>query len=173
MALSDEQIKYVLELKEKTLQRIERYQGEIESLEKQLEIFDSMVKQSSFSKASSLSKSEPVEDAESVPITRVGQGGVIANARVTPEQVSVTLHKSLEIGEDMPPFKSFFLDRIIGDMRRKDGAVTDNAPIECVVNKSGPNIREIIVRNYRHKERVKEIISSMGWSLNKMLDNAG
>ncbi len=177
MNLTDEQIKYMLELKESILQEIEKHQEETRRLEKNLDIFDSILKQSSFTKASSLPKSEPAVDTEedAVPITRDGQGGVIASARVTPEQISITLHESLEIGEDIPPFKSFFLDRIIADMRKKDAADaagTQNiAAIECIINKNGQNIRDIIIKNYRRKERVGEIIDSARWSLNKMLDN--
>ena len=99
---------------------------------------------------------------------------VIANAHVTPGRVSITLDESLEVDESTPPFKSFFLDRIIGEMKRKDGeAALGDSAISCVVNKDGTLIREIIVDNYRQRERADEIISTAGWSLNKMLDNAG
>ncbi len=178
MDFSDEQIKDMLELKEKTLQKIEKYQKEIHSLEKQLVILDSIVKQSSFTKASSLPKSEPVQAEQPkedlIPITRGGRGDVIANAYVTPEQVSIILDESLDIDENTPPFKSFFLDRIIGEMKRKDstdGTIPSDEAIDFVVNKNGSSIREIIVRNYRQKERVNEIINTAGWSLSRMLEN--
>jgi len=179
MNFSDEQIRDMLELKEKTLQKIERYQKEIQSLEKQLAILDSVVKQSSFTKASSLPESEPAgagrPEGDSIPITRGGQGEVIANAYVTPEQVSIVLEESLDVDEDTPPFKSFFVDRIIGEMKRKDvadGSVPGDAAIDFAINKSGSKLREIVVRNYRQKERVSEIISTAGWSLSRMLENA-
>lgn len=189
MNFSDEQVRDMLEIKERTLQKIERYQKEIKALEKQLGILDAIVKQSSFVKASSLSKSEggqetrvqttgePVQDA--IPITRGGRGEevVIANAYVTPEQVSIVLEESLDIDAGTPPFKTFFLDRIIGEMRKKDdaevsnGTIASGSAIDYIVNKNGANIREIIVRNYRQKERIDEIINTAGWSLNKMLEN--
>jgi len=178
MNFSDEQIRDMLELKESTLQKIERHQKEIQSLEKQLVILDSIVKQSSFTKASSLPKSEPVKagrpEGDLIPITRGGQGEVIANAYVTPERVSIILEESLDIDEETPPFKSFFVDRVIGEMKRKDsadGAVPGDAAIDFVINKSGSKLREIVVRNYRQKERVSEIISTAGWSLSRMLEN--
>ncbi len=178
MDFTDEQIRDMLELKEKALQKIEKYQKEIQSLEKQLVILDSIVKQSSFTKASSLPKSEPAQaeqpGGDVIPITRGSRGDVIANAHVTPEQVSIILDESLDIDENTPPFKSFFLDRIIGEMKRKDGAdgtIPSDAAIDFTVNKSGSSIREIIIRNYRQKERVSEIISTAGWSLGKMLEN--
>ena len=44
---------------------------------------------------------------------------IIANAYVTPEQVSIVLDNEIIINADTPPFKSFFLDRIIGEMKKR------------------------------------------------------
>ncbi len=83
----------------------------------------------------------------------------------------------MEIDVDTPPFKSFFIDRIIGEMKRKDSADADNGKIQkesvidYIINKNGSDIREIIIKNYRQKERVNEIINTAGWSLSRMLEN--
>ena len=210
MSFSDEQVRDMLEIKERTIQKIEKYEREIQLLEKQLAILDSIVKQSSFAKASSLPKAEEAgaegglreqqqqrrqqqrpaaeeeevgaegnnDDADaddSIPITHGNGGRIIAGASVTPEQITITLDESLDIDEGTSPFRSFFLGRIIGEMKRKDAedpAVPDGSAVDCIVNRDGSSIREIIVKNYRQKERVKEIISTAGWSLSRMLDNA-
>ena len=205
MSFSDEQVRDMLEIKERTIQKIEKYEREIQLLEKQLAILDSIVKQSSFAKASSLPKAEEAEPAgglreqqqqrpaaaeeeagaegndddddadDSIPITHGNGGRVIAGASVTPEQITITLDESLDIDEGTPPFRSFFLGRIIGEMKRKDAedpAVPDGSAVDCIVNRDGSSIRKIVVKNYRQKERVKEIISTAGWSLSRMLDNA-
>ena len=121
---------------------------------------------------------EPSKKDESVvPITKSGDGTLIANAYVTPDQVSIVLEQGVGLNEETPPFKSFFLDRIIGEMKRKDHVDADNgiiqkeSVIDCVINKNGVTLREIIVKNYRQKERVNEIINTAAWSLSKMLDN--
>ena len=83
----------------------------------------------------------------------------------------------MEINADTPPFKSFFIDRIIGEMKRKDSAEAENGKIQkesvidYIINKNGSDIREIIIKNYRQKERVNEIINTAGWSLTRMLEN--
>jgi hypothetical protein len=82
----------------------------------------------------------------------------------------------MEINVDTPPFKSFFIDRIIGEMKRKDSVEAENGKIQkesvidYIINKNGSDIREIIIRNYRQKERVNEIINTAGWSLTRMLE---
>ena len=54
----------------------------------------------------------------------------------------------------------------------KDGKIDENSVIDCVINKNGPSIREIIIKNYRQKERLDEIINTATWSLTRMLENS-
>ena len=182
MKFSEEQIKDIVALKENLIEQIEKHQESIEMLEKNLTILDLVLKESSFTKASQLGKNkvkipEKKSSDSSIPITRGSDGKVIANAFVTPEQVSIVLDNEIEINADTPPFKSFFLDRIIGEMKRKDslevknGKIQKESIIDYIINKNGSDIREIIIKNYRQKERVNELINTVGWSLTRMLEN--
>ena len=157
------------------------------SLYNKIEITDSFsaLKDSSFVKASKLdTKIEPKEEEKiskpvqnSIPIKRGNDGKIIANAYVTPEQVSIILDEQILINADTPPFKSFFLDRIIGEMKKKDfveaenGKIQKESIIDYIINKNGSDIREIIIKNYREKQRVTELINTAGWSLTRMLEN--
>ena len=179
MELSEEKIRDVLELKERITQTIEKHKEEIESLEKNLNILSSILKQSSFTKASSLETPHVSLKADSViPLTKGVDGQVIANAYVTPEQVSIILEDNVGIEVDTPPFKSFFIDRIIGEMKKKDsveaesGRIQKESIIDCIVNKNGSTLREIVIKNYRQKERINEIINTATWSLSKMIENS-
>ena len=156
---------------------------------KNITTLDLFLKDSSFTKASQLGtvkerpdnqvKPEIVkkEPQNSIPIKRVNDGKIIANAYVTADQVSIVLDNEIEVNADTPPFKSFFLDRIIGEMKRKDSAEAENGKIQkesiidYIINKNGSDIREIIIKNYRQKERVTELINTAGWSLTRMLEN--
>ena len=44
--------------------------------------------------------------------------------------------------------------------------------IDCMINDNGDRIREIIIKNYRQKERVDEIINTATWSLTRMIENS-
>jgi len=181
-------MKDVVTLKENLIKQIDRHQKSIENLEKNLVILDLVLKESSFTKASQLRTTKKdeiqnkVNDGEkriknSIPIKRGNDGKIIAKAYVTAEQVSIVLDDEIEINVDTPPFKSFFLDRIIGEMKKKDYAEVDNGKIQkesiidYIINKNGTDIREIIIKNYRQKERVNELINTAGWSLTRMLEN--
>jgi len=178
----------IVALKDNLIEQIDKHQKAIEMLEKNIMILDLVLKGSSFTKASQLEEirkveiqnkaetiKKPVEN--SIPIKRGSDGKVIANAYVTAEQVSIVLDDEIEIDADTPPFKSFFLDRIIGEMKKKDSVEAENGKIQkesiihYMINKNGSDIREIIIKNYREKERVNELINTAGWSLTRMLEN--
>jgi hypothetical protein len=186
MKFSEEQMQDIVALKENLIGEIDKHQEAIEMLEKNLIILDLVLKESSFTKASQLktskkiqnkleTKKEPIEN--SIPIKKGNDGEVIANAYVTSKQISIILDDEIEINADTPPFKSFFLDRIIGEMKKKDvveaenGKIQKESMIDYIINKNGSDIREIIIKNYRQKERVNELINTAGWSLTRMLEN--
>lgn len=189
MKIAEEQIQDIISLKESLMNQIEKHQEEIETLERNIKILDFVLKETSFAKASTLTRKTPTEEKEmttltkkeheenSIPIKRGNNGEIIANAYVTPDQVSIVLDEDMVINADTPPFKSFFIDRIIGEMKRKDSTDVDNGKIQketiidYIINKNGSDLREIIIKNYRQKERVNEIINTAGWSLTRMLEN--
>ena len=182
MKHSEEQIKEIATWREDLVKQIDKHTQSIEILEKRLLVLDSILKESSFTKASSLNTKKSFGDKikiekKSIPITNGNDGKIIANAFVTPEQVEIILKEDVKITTDVPPFKSFFIDRIIGEMKRKDALDVDNGKIQkdsiinYLINKNGSDIREIIIKNYKEKERVNEIINTAGWSFTRMLEN--
>jgi hypothetical protein len=186
MKFSEKQVKDIVALKESLIEQIDRHQESIETLEKNITVLNSFIIDSSFTKASQLKTKVEIQkepeitkklEMNSIPIKRGNDGKIIANAFITPEQVSIVLDNEVEISADTPPFKSFFLDRIIGEMKKKDyveaenGKIQKESIIDYIINKSGSDLREIIIKNYRQKERVNELINTAGWSLTRMLEN--
>ena len=115
---------------------------------------------------------------ESIQIKKNKDGEVIANAFVTPEKISIIMSEGIGLTDEIPPLRSFFIERIIGEMKKidsadvKNGKIDQSSVIDCVINKNGPAIREIIIKNYRQKERLDEIINTATWSLTRMLENS-
>ena len=75
MKPQEEQIKEIASWREDLVKQIDKHAQAIEILEKRLSVLDSMLKESSFTKASSLesTKKSPVEkktEEKSIPITR-------------------------------------------------------------------------------------------------------
>ena len=189
MQNTDEQIRKMLELKETIIEKMSKYQDEIDFLQKNLDVLDVVLKGSSFTKASTLAKNITKEEPDILDthedslevkkqIIDSKDGGVIANAFVTPDQVSIILEDGIGLTPEIPPLKTFFIERIIGEMKKsddvavKDGKINKESVIDCVINKNGSAIREIIIKNYRQKERVDEIINTATWSLARMVENS-
>ena len=192
MQYTDEQIQKMLELKESIIDKMAKHQDELDFLQKNLDVLDVVLKGSSFTKASSLPRStEPVtkepeeekielkeEKSESIQIKKNKDGEIIANAFVTPEKISIVLNEGIGLTDEIPPLRSFFIERIIGEMKKidstdvKNGKIDENSVIDCIINKNGPAIREIINKNYKQKERLDEIINTATWSLTRMLENS-
>jgi hypothetical protein len=182
MKFSDEEIRNILELKEEMTEKIVKCQEQIEKLEKSLSAVDTILKQSSFTKASEIisnsSDTKKEENRVSIPITKSSDGTIIANVFVSDDKVSIILEENVILSSETPPLKTFFIERIIGEMKKKDGQEVQSGKIgrddviDCVINNSGSAIREIIIKNYRQKERVDEIINSAKWSLTRMIENS-
>ena len=184
MDYSEENIRNILELREWISEEIEKREGEIEKFQQNLRILDSLVKQSSFSKASSLASSnkqniQSVQQTSStiIPI-KTQDSKILANAHVTPDELVIIPQENVMLDVETHPFKSFFLGRIIGGMESQDrldtqnGKIPQNSAISCLVNKDGNRIREILIKNYRQKERVTEIINTVTWSFSRMIENS-
>lgn len=183
---SEDEIREILDLREWVSEEIEKRRKEIEKLTQNLRILDSMVKQSSFSRASHLVSSaapkkipEPaVQETASVIPMRAPDNQVIANAHVTPDELVIIPAEEVSLDVDVQPFKSFFLGRIIGGMESQDnteiksGRLSQNTAISCMVNREGNRIREILIKNYRQKDRVNEIINTATWSFSRMIENS-
>ena len=184
MDYSEDQIRDILELKEWLTDEVEKRRSEIEKLKNNLAILDSVLKQSSFSKASSLKPSQEKthlvvdRDSSVIPIKRTGNNAVIANAHVTAKEVVIIPSDDVKLDMETQPFKSFFLGRIIAGMESKDnldvqnGKIDPDSVINCIINKDGNMIREILIKNYRERERVNEIINTVAWSFSRMIENS-
>ncbi|SRR5579885_423100 len=182
---SEEEIRDILELREWIAEEIEKRQKEIEKLTQNIRILDSLVKQSSFSKASHLvssstkKSSQPtVQETASVIPMKTPDNQIIANAHVTQDELVIIPSEEVSLDIEVQPFKSFFLGRIIGNMESQDstdvksGKIPQNTAISCMVNKEGNRIREILIKNYRQKERLNEIINTATWSFARMVENS-
>ena len=108
-------------------------------------MLDTILKQSSFTKASDLTRNAPktIKQERKIAITKSSDGTTIANAFVTNDEVSIILEDNVTLDPDTPPLKTFFVDRIIGEMKKKDieqvesGVIKKDDIINCVINDNG------------------------------------
>jgi hypothetical protein len=185
MDYSEENMRDILELRDWISEEIEKREKEIDRFQQNIRILDSLVKQSSFSKASSLvspssskQSTQPTQQTSSIIAIKTPDNKILANAHVTSDELVIIPSDDIMLDVETHPFKSFFLGRIIGGMESQDkidaqnGKISHNTTISCLVNKEGNRIREILIKNYRQKERVNEIINTVTWSFSRMIENS-
>ncbi len=178
---SEEDLQNILELREWISEEIEKREKEIEKFQQNLRILDSLVKQSSFSKASSLVSNNTTASnpqASSIIPIKTSDNKILANLHLSNDELVIIPQEDIILDAETHPFKSFFIGRIIGGMESQDrldvqnGKITQNAVISCLVNKDGNKIKEILIKNYGQKERVTEIINTVTWSFSRMIENS-
>jgi hypothetical protein len=112
------------------------------------------------------------------PLKRAKDDFLLANAEVSPDAVVIVPAPGVNVNANTPPFKSFFLNRILEGMKNKDaekvnqGALESNAlnyKVEEEDDGSGI-IKRIVINNYRDKERLQEIFNTSTWVFTRMLE---
>ncbi len=82
----------------------------------------------------------------------------------------------LHLNVRTPPFQTFFIDRVLGEMRRKDEMAVDAGskdPMSIIEHNlvlDGETLREIRVNNLDDDSRLREIRSSIRWTFERMLE---
>ena len=112
------------------------------------------------------------------PITAAEEDTTIGSIRTYPDRIVVKMEEGVAIPTDTSPFRTFFLDRVLGEMEKKDAAEVDagllpaGSALSFEIDDPGGRIRGMTITNYRTDERAREIDSTVRWVLNRMLENA-
>ena len=120
------------------------------------------------------------------PLKRAKDDFLLANAEISPDAVVIVPVPSINLNANTPPFKSFFLNRILEGMKSKDsekvsqGALGEsdalNYKVEEDDDSSGGSsgiIKRIVIDKYREKERLQEIFNTSAWVFTRMLEKSG
>jgi len=102
---------------------------------------------------------------------------LISNAEYTSTYVKIPLVNDINLNINTPPFKSFFLNRILEGMKSKDkekiqkGEIDESEIIDYNVdNDENGQIKSVTISNYRERERLIEIFNTATWVFTRMLE---
>jgi len=117
------------------------------------------------------------QEMEIRPIKRAKDDLLISSAVYNSTYVTIQLSNDIILNINTPPFKSFFINRILEGMKTKDrekfqkGEINESHIIEYKVDTDEHgDIRSITVSNYRERERLNEIFNTATWVLTRMLE---
>jgi ribosomal protein L11 len=208
---SDDDIKNAAEIREWLTKLIFEKQNEIERIKITLSLIDSVLKQGSFKTAANLNlNKKPFTDEKSTSIydeskketnnpsfkkgngessqlletrqiKRMKDNTLIAQVEVSKEKIEIIPSESFSFNMDTPPFKSFFINRILEGMKNKDidkvkqGQLSemDVISFNTIQKENNDNIlKKIEIKNYRDKDRINEIFNTVAWVFTRMLEKS-
>jgi hypothetical protein len=124
---------------------------------------------------------EQLQALETRPIKRMKDNSIIAQVDVLKEKIEIIPNESINFNLDTPPFKSFFINRILEGMKNKDKdkvkqgqlSETDIITFNTIQKENNENIlKKIEIKNYRDKDRVNEIFNTVAWVFTRMLEKS-
>jgi hypothetical protein len=126
------------------------------------------------------------------PLKRAKDDFLLANAEISPDTVVIVPISGINLNVNTPPFKSFFLNRILEGMKSKDaekvsqGALRESDALNYKVEEeedgdsgggggggSSGIIKRIVINKYREKDRLQEIFNTSAWVFTRMLEKSG
>ncbi|HDQ05215.1 MAG TPA: hypothetical protein ENN36_00640 [Candidatus Bathyarchaeota archaeon] len=181
-----EKIMKIAKLRAILEKRVETMETELDGLKTLLSLIDATLLKDGFKRAEI---SKPVEAApkqptpppsvtpqqkRGVPLKTV-TGDLLAQFYIEKDSVQITLAEDKDFDINTPPFKSFFVERVLAKMTEKDkedagkGKMDPEKILSYSIKQDGDTLREITIRNLR-RDRSRELKSSLRWTLEKMYE---
>ncbi|HEX6378526.1 MAG TPA: hypothetical protein VFZ60_05550 [Nitrososphaeraceae archaeon] len=122
-------------------------------------------------------RKDDIQDVEIRALKRAKDNLLISNAEYTPTYVRITLVDDINLNINTPPFKTFFLNRILDGMKMKDrekvqkGELIESEIIDYKVDsEENGKIKSVMISNYGERERLNEIFNTATWVFTRMLE---
>ncbi|MCX8191539.1 MAG: hypothetical protein N3F06_01870 [Nitrososphaerales archaeon] len=189
MSFTEDEVKRAAELKLWIEKRIADLEGEIAKLKETLSLVDSILRKGSFKSAidittphlfrqeRSAAQAGSIEEVkEERALIRPKDGFLLGHAFISNKSVEIVPAENVLLNVDTPPFKSFFINRILEGMKSKDsedvskGKLSSDEVINYEVKDESGIIKKIVIKNYRDKGRLNEIINTAIWAFTRMLE---
>ena len=199
MSQDSEKLKALVNFKKKLEKQLEELDAETKDLTATLDAVNSILLEKGFKrgdikkvKASAAKepptvhitvKAEPAAEPhslqpESVIPLKTMSDEPLAIIYVDKEALHVLPDERKKFSVSTPPFQTFLVDRVLAKMQDKDnelvrtGQITPEKMFAYNIINEGELIREIVLRNV-DEERLKELKSSIRWTLEKMYEKTG
>jgi len=180
-----DKIKKVAELRAILEKRVEEMETELEGMKALLGAIDTILIKNGFKRAEvpkqaiTAPKPEaatpaPAPQKKGIQLKTV-TGELLAEIFTDKDSMQIVLAEDKDFDVNIPPFNSFFVERVLAKMQEKDreeagkGRLDPDKMLSYDIKRDGNIIREITVNNLR-RERFRELKSSIRWTLEKMFE---
>jgi hypothetical protein len=199
MSQDTERTRRLIEFREKLGKRIEELTGELKDLQATLETVNSILLERGFRRAGTVSEPsesqafspekegalepegstlEPTISPENVIPLKTASGELLAVLYLTENSLRALPAADKNFAVNTPPFTQFLVERVLMKMQERDselvkaGRLSSDSALSYSIVREGDLIREICVKNV-DSERLRELKSSIRWTLEKMHEKTG
>jgi cell division septum initiation protein DivIVA len=199
MSEEAEEVKRLLSFKKRIEKRIEKLESELKELHSILESVNSVLLAKGFKRAELIKKptaettslieeavqpiSVPTLKPETAPTPefkeviplKTSSGELLANLYVRDNFLRVVLAEDKNFNVNTPPFNQFLVERVLAKMQQKDSELVKAGKLKPEqiftynILRDGDFVREIHIKNF-DAERLRELKSSIKWTLEKMYE---
>ncbi|MFQ6068173.1 MAG: hypothetical protein ACE5KD_01375 [Candidatus Bathyarchaeia archaeon] len=177
-----EKIRKLAEFKTRLEKKIEEATADLEDLKLLLELVNTTLLEKGFRKAE-ITKPKLLETATLPPVMKyetviplkTTAGDLLANLFVSQDSMRVSVAEGKTFNVKTPPFQQFLVERVLNKMQEKDseaaskGKITPDKIFSYELILDGDVIQEIVIKNLT-SSRLRELKSSIRWTLEKMLE---
>ena len=196
MSQDSEKMKALVAFKKKLEERVENLDSELKETQAMLDVVNSILLEKGF-KRGDIKKVTVMPEEAALPTQAAAAAGekpvqratepesVIPLKTVNEESLAIiyvekqTLHilpdESKHFSVNTPPFNNFLVERVLAKMQEKDnelvrmGQLTPDKMFAYNITREGDSLREIVIKNV-DEERLRELKSSIRWTLEKMYE---
>lgn len=196
MSQDSEKMKALVAFKKKLEERVEKLDSELKETQAMLDVVNSVLLEKGFKRGDIKKVTVLPEEAAPPAQAAVAAGEKSAQRAAEPESViplktvndeslaiiyveKQTLHvlpdESKHFSVNTPPFNNFLVERVLAKMQEKDnelvrmGQLTPDKMFAYTITREGDSLREIVIKNV-DEERLRELKSSIRWTLEKMYE---
>jgi cell division septum initiation protein DivIVA len=190
MSQGSEKIRALVTFKKKLEKRIEELDSELKEFQDTLDTVNSILLDKGFRRGDMKEVAPPAETAvakeekpalqhaaepESVIPLKTLNDEPLAIIYVDKQSLHVLPDESKNFSVNTPPFSHFLVERVLAKMQEKDnelvrmGQLTPDRMFAYNIVREGDLIREIVIKNV-DEERLRELKSSIRWTLEKMYE---
>ena len=199
MSQDSEKLKTLVNFKKKLEKKIEELDSEMKDLAATLDVVNSVLLEKGFKRGDIKEVKEPKEEEpptvhvtvkdekpaelrapepESVIPLKTMSDEPLAIIYVKTDALHVLPDESKKFSVSTPPFQAFLVERVLMKMQDKDdelvreGQLTTDKKFAYDIVNEGDLLREIVLKNV-DEDRLKELKSSIRWTLEKMYEKTG
>ncbi|MEM0006899.1 MAG: hypothetical protein QXR89_01350 [Candidatus Bathyarchaeia archaeon] len=196
MSEEAEEVKRLLAFKKRLERRVEKLESELKELKSILEAVNSVLLAKGFKRAEIVKAPAPTPPAVAMPAKeeemviqpsvqmpefkevtplKTAAGEPLATLYVGEGFLKIVLAEDKKFNVNTPPFNQFLVERVLAKMQQKDselakaGKLKPEEIFSYNIVRDGEIIREIHVKNF-DAERLRELKSSVKWTLEKMYE---